>query len=56
MNFRPIFAILYVSQLERWTDNLQRKLLALVVCVFADLDGWALQLVVLIRGVSDFSL
>ena len=47
--------ILYVGQLERWTTNLQRKLLVLVVCVFVDLDGWALQLVLLIRGVSDFS-
>ena len=29
--------------------------LVLVVFVFVDLDGWALQLVLLIRGVSDFS-
>ena len=48
-------AILYDGQLERWTGNLRRKLLVLVVCVFVDLDGWALQLVLLIRGVSDFS-
>ena len=47
-------AILYVDQFERWTGNLRRKFLVLVVCVFADLDGWALQLVFLIRGVSDF--
>ena len=31
------------------------KLLVLIVCVFVDLDGWALQWVLLIRGVSDFS-
>ena len=48
-------AILYVGQLERWRSNLRRKLLVLVVFVFVDLDGWALQLVFLIRGVSDFS-
>ena len=46
--------ILYVGQLERWTSNLQKK-----TCpssfVFVDLDGWALQLVLLIRGVSNFS-
>ena len=48
-------AILHVDQLERWTSNLRRKLLVLVVCVFVDLDGRALQLVLLIRGVSDFS-
>ena len=47
-------AMLYVDQLERWRNNLRRKLLVLVVCVFVDLDGWALQLVLLIRGVSDF--
>ena len=46
-------AILYVDQLERWRSNLLRKFL--VVCVFVDLDGWTLQLVLLIRGVSDFS-
>ena len=34
--------ILYNGQLECWTSNLH-------------LDGWALQLVLLIRGVSDFS-
>ena len=39
----------------RWKGNLRRKLLVLVVCVFVDLDGDALQLVLLIRGVSDFS-
>ena len=39
---------------ERWRSNLLRKLLVLVVCVSVDLDGWALQLVLLIRGVSDF--
>ena len=49
-------AILYVGQLERWTGNLRRKLLVLVVFVFVDLDGCALQFVLLIRGVSDFSL
>ena len=48
-------AILYVGQLERWTSNLQRKLLVLVVFVFIDLDGWAFQVDLLIRGVSDFS-
>ena len=48
-------AILYVDQLERWTGNLRRNFLVLVVCVFADLVDWALQLVLLIRGVSDFS-
>ena len=47
--------ILYVAQLERWRSNLRRKLLVLVVFVFVDVDGWALQLVLLIRGVSDFS-
>ena len=47
-------AIRYVDQLERWTGNLRRKLLVLVVCVFVDLDGWALQLVLLIPGVSEF--
>ena len=45
-----------VGQLERRTGILQRKLLVLVVCVFVDLDGDALQFVLLIRGVSDFSL
>ena len=35
-------AILYVGQLERWTSNLRRKLLVLVVFVFVGLDGWAL--------------
>ena len=48
-------AILYVGQLERWRSNLRRKLLVLVVFVLVDLDGWALQLVLLIRGVNDFS-
>ena len=48
-------AILYVDQLERWTSNLRRIVVVLVVCVFVDLDGWVLQLVLLIRGVSDFS-
>ena len=48
-------AILYVGQLERWTGNLQRKLLVLVVFVFVDLDGDALQFVLLIRVVNDFS-
>ena len=47
--------ILYVCQLERWRSNLRRKLLVLVVFVLVDLDGRALQLVLLIRGVSDFS-
>ena len=49
-------AILDFDQTERWRRNLRRKHLVLVVCVFAHLDGWALQLVLLIRGVSDFSL
>ena len=31
--------ILYVGQLERWSSNLGRKLLVLVVFVFVDLDG-----------------
>ena len=47
-------AILYVDQLERWTGNLRRKLLVLVENVSVDLDGWVLQSVLLIRGVSDF--
>ena len=47
--------ILYVGQLERWRSNLRRKLLVLVVFVFVDLDGWALQLVLQICGVSDSS-
>ena len=47
--------ILYVGELERWRRNLRRKLLVLVVFVCIDLDGWALQLVLLIRGVNDFS-
>ena len=47
--------ILHVDQLERWRSNLRRKLLVLVVFVFVDLDGWALQLDLLIRGVGDFS-
>ena len=46
--------ILYVGQLKRWRNNLRRKLLVVVVFVFVDLDGWALQLVLLIRGVSGF--
>ena len=56
LKLKTNIAILYVGQFERWTGNLRRKLLVLVLCVFADLDGWALQLVLLIRGVSDFSL
>ena len=44
-----------LSQLGRWRNNLRRKLLVLVVFVFVDLDGWAIQLVLLIRGVSDVS-
>ena len=55
LKLKANIAILYVDQFERWTTNLQRKLLDHVVCVFVDLDGWALQLVLLIRGVSDFS-
>ena len=51
LEIKANIAILYVGQLERWRSNLQRKLLVLVVY----LDGWALQLVLLIRGVSDFS-
>ena len=47
--------ILYVGQQERWRSNLRRKLLVLVVFIFVDVDGWALQLVLLIRGVSGFS-
>ena len=47
-------AILCVGQLERWTSNLRRKHFVFVVFVFVGLDGWALQLVLLIRGVSDF--
>ena len=37
-------AILYDGQLERWTSNLRRKLLVLVVCVFVDLDHSPLHL------------
>ena len=55
LEMKANIAILYVSQLERWRSNLERKLLVLVVCVFVDLDEWALQLLLLIRGVSDFS-
>ena len=40
MKMKANIAIPYVGQLERWTSNLQRKLLVLVVCVFVDLDGW----------------
>ena len=40
---------------ERWRSNLRSKLLVLVVFVSADLDGWALQLALLIRGVSGFA-
>ena len=47
--------ILYVGQLERWRSSLRRKLLLLVVFVFVELDGWALLVVLLIRGASDFS-
>ena len=47
-------AILKVDQLERWTSNLLRNFLVLVVFVYVDLDGWALQLVLLIRCASDF--
>ena len=47
--------ILYVGQLRRWSSNPRRKLLVLVVFVFVDLDGWVLQLILLIRGVIDFS-
>ena len=56
LKLKANIAILYVDQFEHWTSNILRKSLVLVVCVFADLDGWALQLVLLIRGVSDFSL
>ena len=55
LKLKANIAILYVGQLERWRSNLRRKLLVLVVYVFVDLDGWALQLVPLIRSVSDFS-
>ena len=44
-----------VGQLERWRSNLRRKLLVIVVFVFVDLDGWVLRLILLIRGVRDFS-
>ena len=54
LKLKANIAILYVDQFERWTSNLQRKQIVLVVCVFVDLDGWALQLVPLIRGVSEF--
>ena len=55
LEMKANIAIMYVGQRERWRSNLQRKLLVLVVCVFLDLDRWALQLVLLIRGVSDSS-
>ena len=55
LEMKANITILYVGQLERWTGNLPRNVLVLVVCVFVDLDGWALQLVLLIRGVSEFS-
>ena len=55
LKLKANIAILYVGQLGRWRSNLRRKFLVLVVCVFVDLDGWVLQLVPLIRGVSDFS-
>ena len=56
LKLKANIAILYVDQFERWTSDLRRKLLVLVVFVFADLDKWALQLVLLVRGVSDFQL
>ena len=56
LELKANIAILYVDQFERCTSNLLRKCPVLVVCVFVDLDGWALQLVLLIRGASDFSL
>ena len=56
MKLKANITILYVDQFERWTGNILRKFLVLVVCVFADLDGWALQLVHLIRGVSGLYL
>ena len=55
LKLKANIAILYVGQLERWTGNLRTKLLVPVVFVFVDLDEWALQLVLLNRGVSDFS-
>ena len=55
LEMKANMTILYVDQLERWTSNLRRIFVVLVVCVFVDLDGWVLQLVLLIRGVSDFS-
>ena len=55
LEMKANIAIMYVGQLERWRSNLQRKLHLLVVCVFVDLDGDALQFVLLIRGVNDFS-
>ena len=55
LQMKASIPIQYVGQLERWRSNLQRKLLVLVVCVLVDLDGWALQLVLLIRGVSGSS-
>ena len=39
LEMKANIAILYVGQLERWTSNLRRKLLVLVVFVFVDLDG-----------------
>ena len=51
LEMKASIAILYVGQLWLWTSNPQRKLLVLVVFVFVDLGGWALQLVLLIRGV-----
>ena len=55
LEMKANIAILFVGQLERWRSILRRKLLVLVVFVFVDLDGWVIELVLLIRGVSDFS-
>ena len=55
LEMKAHITILKVGQFERWTSNLRRKLLVLVVFVFVDLDGDALQLVFLVRGVDDFS-
>ena len=56
LKLKANIAILYVDQFEHWTGDLRRNFLVLVVCVCVDLDGWALQLVLLIRGVSDRSI
>ena len=52
LEMKANIAILHVGQLERWRSNLRRKFLFFVVFVLVDLDGWVLQLILLIRGVS----